>query len=101
MFIAELFDVTPPEDNFGKVELNDLDHVPEKAYGILHRLAQFHQVRDLNFDRRKHKWFAADSEGINPFMRDAKHITSAAGMGVALLIYRPNQFNYQDNCQKQ
>jgi len=75
----ELFEDETQEEQ--RVTLDDLHGVPEKALSILTRLARFHQVQNLSFNRRDRVWTATDSEGIQPFIIDAKHVTSAAGMG--------------------
>lgn len=57
MFLSELFS----ELSEDVVELHDLDHVPEKASGVLAKLARFHQIKGLEYNRRLHKWLAHDS----------------------------------------
>ena len=84
MFLTELFeDVAMQGGRHNHIVLDGLTGVPSKALPILTRLARFHQVRDLSFDQRLKQWIAAESEGVGPFMLDAKRITSAAGKGVA------------------
>ena len=73
MFLTELF-----EDNASHhVTIDELKGVPEKALSILSRLARFHQVSDLAFDRKAKVWTANDSDGLAPFVRDAKHYISS------------------------
>ena len=86
MFLSELF--AEDADMPAKVEritLEDLRGVPEKALPILTRLAKFHQVNNLAFNIRDKVWTAENSAGVEPFLRDAKHITSAAGMGTRMM----------------
>ncbi len=79
MLIVDLF-----EDIAQPIEIPELTGISEKALSILSRLARFHGVKGLVYNRRSHTWFADDTEDINPFVRDAKHITSAAGLGTKL-----------------
>lgn len=80
MFITELF--TEAEET-QKICLADLSHLPRKFIGVVQRLAKFHRV-NIGFDADTHTWYADDAAGLNPFMKDVKHITSAAGMGAAM-----------------
>jgi len=106
MFLSELFSEDAeilPKAN--RVTLDELTGVPQKALPILTRLAKFHQVRDLAFNYHDKVWTATDSAGVEPFLRDAKHITSAAGMGTRMMheenpnqqisLYNPNGKTYR------
>ena len=89
MYVTELFaeDDTPNDDeeNVFSPDENDriyLDDLTTQGHfrNVIQRLARFHRVK-LGFDDHKHKWFATSTEGLHPFMNDAKYITSAAGYG--------------------
>ena len=88
MFLTDLFEDDGAPQH---VTIKELSGVPEKALGVLSRLAKFHQVSDLAFDRRSRIWSATDSEGLVPFVRDAKHITSAAGLGTRMASESMNE----------
>ena len=79
-----LYDLLESLDYPNVVPLDELSGVPEKALGVLTRLAKFHNVANLSFDRKAKTWLATDSAGLTPFVQDAKHITSAAGIGTKM-----------------
>jgi hypothetical protein len=81
MFVSDLF----PDDNAplseGKYPIPELDDVAPHHIQVLQRLAKFHRIPNLEFDRSSHQWTATPSKGLYPFIKDARHITSAAAMG--------------------